>query len=170
MRPSVFALTLLMLASSLHAQQPQPSAGNQQAAMQLFASAADINGLIAKARTQRKPDQPNFVQPVVKHASYSVNLEYRVAGLKAPASVHEREAELFFVVEGSGTAVTGGKLRDEKRTNAENLSGSDIDGGSSRPIAKGDVIMVPENVPHWFNPTGGALVMLSLHLPKPPAP
>jgi hypothetical protein len=36
------------------------------------------------------------------------------------ASVHETEAELFYV-DGAGTLVTGGKLMEERRTNAENL-------------------------------------------------
>src|SRR5712664_4091101 len=50
----------------------------------------------------------NFVQPIVRLAPYNANLEYRVAGVNAPASMHEREAEMFYVVEGSGTLVTGG--------------------------------------------------------------
>jgi len=45
---------------------------------------------------------------------------------------------LFYVIDGAGTLVTGGKLIDEKRTNAENLSGSGIEGGVSKRVAKGD--------------------------------
>src|SRR5437870_13521576 len=100
--------------------------------------------MIAKAKSERKPDQPDFVQPIVQLAPYRANLEYRVAAVNAPASVHEREAEMFFVVDGAGTLVTGGTLRDEKRTNGENLTGSAIDGGSPRRAAKGDWVMVPE--------------------------
>jgi hypothetical protein len=37
--------------------------------------------------------------------------------------VHELDAELFYVIDGSGTVVTGGKLTGETRTNAENLRG-----------------------------------------------
>jgi mannose-6-phosphate isomerase-like protein (cupin superfamily) len=70
------------------------------------------------------------------------------------------------VLEGAGTLVTGGTLRGEKRTNADNLQGSGIDSGTSRRIAKGDVIMVPENTPHWFSQVDGALVLMSLHLPR----
>ena len=73
---------------------------------------------------------------------------------------------MFIVVEGSGTLVTGGKLKDERRTNAENLSGSAIDGGERRRVAKGDYIMVPEGTPHWFGEVDGALVLMSIHLPR----
>src|SRR5216684_3022058 len=51
---------------------------------------------------------------------------------KANAAVHETEAELFYVVDGSAMLVTGGKLKNETRTNAANLSGTGIDGGVSR--------------------------------------
>mgnify|MGYP003325630415 CR=1 FL=1 len=72
------------------------------------------------------------MQPVVTLPPYTVNLEYRVPGPKAPAAVHETEAEIFLVVEGAGAAVTGGRLEDERRTNPENLSGSGIAGGQRR--------------------------------------
>ena len=55
----------------------------------------------------------------------------------------------------------------ETRTNAENLSGAGIAGGQAQPVAKGDVVIVPENTPHWFNTINGSLVMISLHVPRP---
>src|SRR5207237_7942824 len=108
-------------------------------------------------------------RPSVRRARYTANLEYRVAGVNAPASVHEREAEMFYVVEGSGTLVTGGTLREEKRTNAENLSGSGIDGGASRRVAKGDWVMVPEKRPHGFTQAEGASGQMPSHVPEAPA-
>ncbi|HVV47265.1 MAG TPA: cupin domain-containing protein, partial [Bryobacteraceae bacterium] len=83
------------------------------------------------------------------------------------ASVHEKEAEYFYVIDGSATLVTGGKLVNEKRTNAENLTGTAIEGGMTRNIAKGDFIVVPENTPHWFSPINGTLVLMSMHVPRP---
>src|SRR6266581_4315353 len=119
--------TIFTLVSSVVLAQ-QSATPNPAPAARLFAGSADVTAMIAKAKSERKPDQPNFVQPIVQFAPYNANLEYRVAGVAAPASVHEREAEMFFVIDGAGTIVTGGALRDEKRTNAENLTGSAIDG------------------------------------------
>jgi mannose-6-phosphate isomerase-like protein (cupin superfamily) len=136
-------------------------------APKLFTSAGDLTAMIAKAKSERKA---NFTQPILQLAPYAAQLEYRVAGINANASVHEREAEMFLVVEGSGTLVTGGKLKEERRTNAENLAGSGIEGGARRKVAKGDFIMVPENTPHWFGEIDGALVLMSLHLPHAAAP
>ena len=47
------------------------------------------------------------------------------------------------------------------------MTGTGIEGGESRQIAKGDFIMVPENTPHWFSTINGTLVLMSLHLPRP---
>ena len=55
------------------------------------------------------------------------------------------------------------------RTNAENLTGSGVDGGTPRRIAKGDWVMVPEKTPHWFTQIDGTIVLMSIHLPHAPA-
>ena len=143
----------------LHAQ------GGVAAAAKLFTSSSDVRAMIAKAKAERKADQPNFTQPIVALAPYSANLEYRVAGLNAPASTHMKDAELFVVIEGGGTVVTGGHLQNERATNADNASGTGIEGGDSRRIAAGDFVLVPQGTPHWFTQVDGTLVMMSLHLP-----
>ena len=97
--------------------------------------------------------------------SYDGHLEYRAS--VGPAAVHEKEAEMFYVIDGSATLMTGGKLVKETRTNSTNLSGSGIEGGTSRSIAKGDFILVPENTPHWFSSINGVLVLFSMHVPRP---
>jgi mannose-6-phosphate isomerase-like protein (cupin superfamily) len=131
-----------------------------------FASAAEVEAMINKAKTERRPDQANFIQQIVRLAPYNANLEYRVAGVDTPATLHETEAELIFVVDGAGTLISGGKLIEEKRSNPTNLTGKDVDGGTSQRIAKGDYIFLPENTPHAFRKTEGRLVIMSLHVPR----
>jgi mannose-6-phosphate isomerase-like protein (cupin superfamily) len=149
-------ITLFVATAIMFAQQP---------AGKTFTSAADVTAMIAKAKNDRKADQANFVQALLQSAPYTVNLEYRVKGVAAPAAVHEAEVEIFYVVEGTGTLTTGGKLRDEKRTNPTNLSGTAIEGGDLRHVAKGDFFVVPQNTPHGFTDIGNALVLMSVHLP-----
>jgi mannose-6-phosphate isomerase-like protein (cupin superfamily) len=162
MRVRMFCTIFTLFSTAVFAQQP---AAQNPPPPKLFAGSADIAAMIAKAKAERKPDQANFVQPIVRSAPYGANLEYRVAGVNAPASVHERDAEMFYVIEGAGTLVTGGALRDEKRTNAENLTGSAIEGGTSRRLVKGDWVMVPAKTAHWFTQIDGTLVLMSIHLP-----
>ena len=127
-------------------------------------SAADVAAMMAKAKVDRTEGQALLAQSMIQLAPYNVSLEYRAA--VANAAVHDREAELFYVVDGSATLMTGGKLKDEKRTNADNSNGSGIEGGVSRHVAKGDFIMVPEGTPHWFSAIDGTIVLMSLHLPR----
>lgn len=166
MRAVMTGLTLVFLSVPALAQQPGAPAASSPAAGRTMVSAADVTALIAKARVDRKEGQALLAQSMIQLAPYNVSLEYRAA--VANAAVHDKAAELFYVVDGSGTLVTGGKLKEEKRTNAENSSGSGIDGGVTRRVAKGDFIMVPEGTPHWFSAIDGTIVLMSLHLPRPP--
>ena len=133
--------------------------GGGAPALKLFASSADVQSMMAKAKSSRKPNQANLAQRIVGAAPYNASLEYRVGS--QTASVHEKAAEFFYVVEGSGTLTTGGKLNKETRG---------IDGGTNQQVSKGDFFVVPENTPHWFSAiTSDALVLMSLHVPRPVA-
>ena len=163
MRVLIAGFAVILTASAAFAQQPPAAAA---AASRTMVSAADVTALIAKAKAERKDNQALLAQSMIQLAPYNVSLEYRAA--VANAAVHETEAELFYVIDGSATLVTGGKLTNENRTNGANLSGSGIEGGVSRRVAKGDFIMVPEGTPHWFSAIDGTVVLMSLHLPHSP--
>src|SRR5436190_20133073 len=84
----------------------------QQPVAKGFSSAADVQGMIEKAKNERKSDQPNFIQPILQAAPYSVNLEYRVEGIDTNPNIHDVEAEMVYVVDGAGVLTIGGKLKD----------------------------------------------------------
>jgi mannose-6-phosphate isomerase-like protein (cupin superfamily) len=161
----VIALALTLVTAAVAAQQPASQPSLQ--AIKTYASSADVAALIVKAKNERKADQAVFPQPLLSLAPYDVILEYR--GIVGLAAVHEREMEIFCIVEGTATMVTGGKLVKETRTNPTNLSGTAIEGGTSQTVSKGDFIIVPENTPHWFSVISGngVLVDVSIHLPRP---
>jgi len=140
------------------------AAAAQPAELKTYTSAAEVAALQAKAKAERKTDQPTLSQPLLRLAPYAANLEYRAT--VGPAAVHEDRAEFFYVVDGSGTLTTGGRLRGETRTNPTNLSGTGIDGGESRKVAKGDLFIVPEKTPHQFTAIDGELVLVSMHVPR----
>ena len=154
---SVLSMIGLFAAGPLAAQTSDAAAN--------YASAADIQALVAKAKADHKVGEPNTLESIMMLAPYNVNLEYRTG--VANSAVHEHEAEIFVVLDGSGTVVTGGKLAGGKRVDAANWQGTGIDDGVSRPVAKGDVIFVPENTPHWYSHVNGTLVLMSMHVPRP---
>ena len=96
--------------------------------MKIFASSADVAALAAQAKSERKENQALVSKPILRLAPYTASLEYRAS--VGPAAIHEKEAEFFYVIDGSATMVTGGKLVGESRTNAENLTGTAIEGGN----------------------------------------
>ena len=165
MRALSLALLFLMMAMS-PASWAQAPATPADSAMKTFASSAEITDLIAKAKAERKEGQALVAERILSLAPYRATLEYRAA--LAPAAVHEKDAELMMVLEGSGTITTGGTLIDEKRTNQANLSGTGIAGGTAQALVKGDVIIVPEMVPHQTKPAeGGVIVLMTFHVPRP---
>src|SRR6202795_1175907 len=162
MRAQFLAFTILAAAltsNALAQQTPAP--------MRTFMDNKEITGLIEKAKADRKGDAPLVAEPILSLTPYRAQLEYRPG--TSPGAVHEKDAELMVVLEGTGNIVTGRKLVDEKRVNANNLSGPSIAGGNSQAVVKGDMVIVPANTPHQVIPTGGApIVLMTLHVPHPP--
>jgi quercetin dioxygenase-like cupin family protein len=64
--------------------------------------------------------------------------------------LHQKETDVIHVIEGEATFVTGGTMVGEKQTKAGQMVGSDIKGGETHHLTKGDVIVVPAGTPHWF--------------------
>lgn len=158
----IYAIGSVLTLATAVALAQQPS-GKAAPAMKLFSSSADVQALIAKAKSERKEGQATVSLPILQLAPYNANLEFRAS--VGPAAVHEKEAEMFYVIDGSATMVTGGKLTSETR-NGENLTGTGIEGGSPRNVAKGDFIIVPENTAHWFSKIDNVIVLMSIHVPR----
>lgn len=134
----------------------------QDAASVLYAAPADVAAAQAKGRSL-----PAMApQPLVSTPSFHAVIEWR--GQPTPASIHETEDELINVVDGSGTMIVGGALKDQSRRNPTNLSGTGIEGGKSYALVKGAWLMIPAGTAHYFASMGGdGLTIMSLHLPKP---
>lgn len=73
------------------------------------------------------------------------------------AEVHDWETDVVYVLEGSATVVTGGTVMEGKVTEPGQLRGAAIQGGQTRRIGKGDVVVIPAGVPHWFKEVSGPL-------------
>ncbi len=73
------------------------------------------------------------------------------------AEVHVRDADIIYVLDGSATFVTGGTVVDGRTTEPDEIRGAAINGGDTRTIAKGDVMIVPNGTPHWFKEVPGPL-------------
>lgn len=162
MRYVNICVALALASAVLIAQQPAGKGKGGPQPNKEYTSAAEIAAMIAKSKNDRKDGQAIVQSNILRLAPYQAQMEYRAS--VGTAAIHETEAEMFFVIDGTATMVTGGKLVGETR-NGDNLTGSAIEGGTSRTIGKGDFIMVPEKTAHWFSKIDGVLVLMSLHLP-----
>ena len=62
--------------------------------------------------------------------------------------------EILYILEGSATLITGGTIPDARppARPGGNYTGTKIDGGTSRHVVPGDVIITPGRTPHlWAN-------------------
>jgi glc operon protein GlcG len=64
--------------------------------------------------------------------------------------VHDRDTDILYVLEGSADLVTGGKAVDPKTTAPGETRAKTIAGGEERHLMEGDVMVIPNGVPHWF--------------------
>ena len=91
---------------------------------------------------------------VAEGGTFSINV--RIVTEKDAPLVHAQTADVWIAIEGSATAVTGGKLVDgKKRPNSDDEAGTSIQGGVEQPLKPGDIVYVPPGVPHGFKDIKG---------------
>jgi mannose-6-phosphate isomerase-like protein (cupin superfamily) len=91
---------------------------------------------------------------LAKGASLTATKEYTVSGAHRTAAgqveVHDKETDILYVMDGEATFVTGGTMVGGKMSKAGQWLGTDITGGQTHHLTKGDVVTIPAGMPHWF--------------------
>jgi uncharacterized RmlC-like cupin family protein len=92
-------------------------------------------------------------------------------GAPVAAISHSQVTEAFYIISGSGTLVTGTAVENDRPFPPETefvrlavgpSSGGVFKGGDRRPIAAGDVVIVPAGMPHGFDDISDHLTYLSI--------
>lgn len=87
-------------------------------------------------------------------SSLIANEEFRVNPSRrdgpGEAEVHSVDTDIFYVLSGSATVVTGGEMVAPRSVSATEIRASSIAGGAEQRIESGDVLTIPRGVPHWF--------------------
>ena len=126
----------------------------------LDVTGADIQATLESAIGSGVTDTPirmidaggHHVGVAIVHRGPSANV---VAG-----TIHSEVTEVYSVLDGSGTLVTGGRLIDprprentarRRRVSGPGWTGNGMDGGETRQIGEGDVIIIPAGTPHYFS-------------------
>lgn len=79
---------------------------------------------------------------------YIVQGSHRTAN--GQVEVHDKETDVIFIIDGSADFVTGGTIVGGKVSRPGQWLGTDISGGKTQHLVKGDMIIVPAGIPHWF--------------------
>lgn len=97
----------------------------------------------------------------------------RTEGEAVAAIVHHLVTEVYYVISGSGTLVTGGEATASAEFPADNVSVLELIGpsgsrtvinGQTKTIAAGDVVVIPAGVPHGFRNIQGQITYLSIRV------
>jgi quercetin dioxygenase-like cupin family protein len=96
--------------------------------------------------------------------------DYTVSGIKrtkpGEVEIHDHETDIFYVTDGEATFVTGGTIVGAKQTAPGQTRGTDLHGGQTVHLKKGDVITIPAGVPHWFKDVSPSISYLTVKVIK----
>ncbi len=84
--------------------------------------------------------------------------------------IHVKETDIFYVMDGSATLLMGGTVADAHPGRPDRplqLTGTDITNPEVHELKKGDVIVIPAGVPHWFKSVHGSIDYLVVKSIKP---
>jgi mannose-6-phosphate isomerase-like protein (cupin superfamily) len=123
--------------------------------------AAELEAALKKA-TEANPNMSTA--RIDNHDQYRINIVRR--GQPAGAIAHAVGTELHYIVDGGGTLVTGGTIV-RPATGAPAGMLARIEGGVTRRVVKGDVVLIPENTPHWYSEVDGAIAYLEVRFSVP---
>jgi uncharacterized protein GlcG (DUF336 family)/mannose-6-phosphate isomerase-like protein (cupin superfamily) len=93
--------------------------------------------------------------PLHEVSAYKIHASHRTGAGKV--EIHTRDTDIIHVLKGRATLVTGGRVIGGESAGPDEVRGASIEGGESRVITAGDVIVVPNGVPHWFREVPGPL-------------
>jgi mannose-6-phosphate isomerase-like protein (cupin superfamily) len=134
-------------------------------------------GLIASASATESADRGVLV---IDHAKVKAAFDAGSTLLKTPdykvlagrrvmpgeVELHEHDTDIFYIVEGSATFVTGGTTVEPRQVSNGEIRGKSINGGTPHHLSKGDIILIPTGVPHQFVEVSGTFLYYVVKVTK----
>jgi glc operon protein GlcG len=124
-----------------------------------YKSNADLQAVLKKAIAGTNDMATSAVSNTDQ---YRVNIVHRPK--PAGAIAHPGNTELHYIIDGSGTVVTGGKIVRAAGAPAANAT---IEGGEEHKVSKGDVVIIPAGSAHWYKEVNGEITYLEVRFLAP---
>ena len=127
-------------------------------------SRAEIEATVQKTAAARVSDQAIRVVNINGEYNVGIGVVHRAktdAANPGGGVEHSQITEVYHVIEGNATLVTGGTIENARESspdsavvkvlNGPSTQGGSVQNGVSRRIGQGDVVIIPPNTPHWFS-------------------
>lgn len=124
-----------------------------------YKSNADLQAVLKKAIAGTNDMATSAVSNTDQ---YRINIVHRPK--PAGAIAHPGNTELHYIIDGSGTVVTGGRIVRAAGAPAANAT---IEGGEEHKVSKGDVIIIPAGSAHWYREVNGEITYLEVRFLAP---
>jgi len=157
MRATLLAMLAVLFVMAQAVTRSQ-SGASQRSAVDI--TNVDIHATIKTAPADAVMDQQIRVVDIGTY-NVAVGVLHRAARAKQTAISHSQVTEIYHIIEGAGTLVTGGEMLEPAPSPADgntvkvlvgpSTGGTSIRGGQSRRVGPGDVIIIPPGVAHWFS-------------------
>ena len=159
-------LATLAILAALFAADKTPTSAN-------YVTSGDVQATLKRAPADSVSDQQIRVIDVGK-VNVAVGAVYRSQKAPQQAVEHDQTTEVYHIMEGSGTLVTGGTIVNPQRRppdhpsvrdlNGPSVNGTALQNGESRKIGPGDVVVIPAGVGHWFSAVDGTIRYLVIRV------
>jgi len=153
-KPSLLVIALAIVPGCLFAaDEPSPPA--------TYKSAADLMATLMKS-AQEHPAQATA--PISNEGHYRVNIvrRDRPGFALSHATGPAKGSEAHYIIDGAATVVTGGTIVRPAGGSTKGAGNATIEGGETRHVTKGDVIVIPAGTPHWYKEVEGSVTYLEV--------
>jgi mannose-6-phosphate isomerase-like protein (cupin superfamily) len=142
------------------------AAQTNRTAPAIYITATDIQALLKQVPPDSVTDQA--IRTIsAGNLNVGVGVVHRSAKAMQNAITHDELTEIYHILSGSGTLVTGGSVVKPERYPADSPTVKDLAGpswrgtalenGVSRKVKAGDVVIIPTGSGHWFSQIDGVI-------------
>jgi uncharacterized RmlC-like cupin family protein len=114
-------------------------------------SSAEIKAMAEKMAAKK---EKVGTESLVVYGNYQMSVAYRNAS--GEAELHQTKNDIFYIVSGSCTLVTGGTIPNSRTTQSNEIRGPAVSGGTKHKLGPGDFLTIPAGIPHQMLLDAGA--------------
>ena len=141
-------LVVLCAFGTLHGQTPAPAT----VPFATDVTEEEVTKFIDALPKDRVSDRPIKTVSVTGDYRIGVYGVFRPKEFPGGSNLHQvNTTEIYYMLSGYATLVTGGTMTEARQENATWVRGTAIEGGVSRRVVPGDIIIIPGHTPHWFS-------------------